>query len=108
MHPQIRLLLWDMLGVAMRALFWIVAGGGALAFVTWGPLGRALRRLARARDNEVALLDQAVGALTNQGRILEQLHERLDYVERGLANPTPRRDAEPVTTPSGSSVSTPD
>ena len=100
MHPEIRLLLWDLLARFVHALPWLLGGFGGLALLSCGPIGRALRRLARSRDEDTALLKGTAAAVAHMQRLLEEMAERQDYMERSLA----QGDSSPSRLAAGAAV----
>ncbi len=103
MHEQIRLLLWDLLAKFVHALPWLLGGFGGLALLSWGPVGRSLRRLARSREKDTALLTSTAAAVSDLRRLLEELTERQDFMERSLV----QREASPSRLPGGPAAAAP-
>jgi len=99
---ELQHLLWGTVSTALYALPWILGGFGALAFLSFGPIGKALRRLARGRDEETALLGTTAASIADMRTLLEQLAERQDYMERTLSqqvHPQQLLKATPEVTP---------
>ena len=81
---ELQHLFWGVVSTALYALPWILGGFGLLAFLSYGPIGKALRRLARSRDEETALLGTTASSITEVRTLLEQVAERQDFMERAL------------------------
>jgi hypothetical protein len=83
-------MLWGAVSTALYALPWLLGGFGALAFLSYGPIGRTLRRLARSRDAETAVLANIAADMTELRTLVEQIAERQDFMERTLGQETVR------------------
>ena len=81
---ELQHMLWGVLSTALYALPWVVGGFGALAFLSYGPIGKALRRLSRSRDEETALLAATAASIAEMRAVLEQMAERQDFMEGAL------------------------
>jgi hypothetical protein len=81
---QIQHMLWGAVSTALYALPWLLGGAGALAFLSYGPIGRTLRRLARSRDLETAALTNLAAGMADLHALVEQIAERQDFMERTL------------------------
>ena len=95
-------MMWGVVSTALYALPWVLAGFGALAFLSYGPIGKALRRLARSRDEETALLASTAASIAEIRAVMEQMAERQDFMERALTQPIrpqqlpqPRKEVTP-------------
>lgn len=94
---ELQHLLWGVVSTALYALPWILGGFGTLAFLSYGPIGRALRRLARSRDEETALLATTAASIAEMRAVLEQMAERQDFMERALTQQVrPRELLQPA------------
>lgn len=81
---QIQHMLWGAVSTALYALPWLLGGFGALAFLSYGPIGRSLRRLARSRDAETVALTDLAASMIELRALVEQIAERQDFMERML------------------------
>jgi hypothetical protein len=96
---ELQHLLLGVIATALYALPWILGGLGGIALLSYGPIGKALRRLARSRDEETALLTATAASIAEMREVLEQIAERQDFMERALTQsvrpqPLPRASRE--------------
>jgi hypothetical protein len=70
---------------SIDVLPWLFGGLSGVAIVSFSPLGRALVRYLRARQDESAITEQMLGELEEVRKVLGEVSERLDFTERRLA-----------------------
>jgi hypothetical protein len=82
---EFQLMLGNLLYKTVMALPWVATVFGGIALLSWGPLGKSMRRLSRARDEELAVLRSIAESAKRTETSLENLAERQDYLERTLS-----------------------
>ena len=85
MQTEVTWQVWHIVNGLVAALPWLLGGFGAIALISWGPLGRSLRRLARDREEETAMLARTAAGVEDMRALLEEMAERVDFLERSVA-----------------------